>query len=103
MRLDRGVPSVEQWVKNLTAAARVAVEVQVRSPAQPNGLKYLALPETQRNDPIQSLTQELPNAMGAPKKKKKLKMKKKKKRQGFKETSSQVIHTACKYLGLSVT
>lgn len=65
MRLDRGVPSVEQWVKNLTAAARVAVEVQVRSPAQPNGLKYLALPEPHCKSQTQSPAQELPYTMGA--------------------------------------
>ena len=32
-----------QWVKNLTAAAQAAVEVQVQSPAQRSGLKDLAL------------------------------------------------------------
>ena len=34
---DWGVPAVVQWVKNLTAAARVAVEVQVQSLAQAVG------------------------------------------------------------------
>ena len=31
------------WVKNLTATAQVAAEVQVRSPAQHSGLRALAL------------------------------------------------------------
>ena len=35
----QGVPTVVQWVKNLTAASWVAVEVRVRSPAQHSGLK----------------------------------------------------------------
>ena len=34
-----------QWVKNLTAVAQVAVEVQVRSQALHSGLKGLALLE----------------------------------------------------------
>ena len=34
-----GVPAAAQWVKNPTAAARVAVEVRVQSPAQHSGLK----------------------------------------------------------------
>ena len=42
--IDR-VPAVEQWVKNLTAAAQVPVEAQVRSLARHSGLKDLALPE----------------------------------------------------------
>jgi len=39
----KGVPSVVQWVKNLTAAARVAVVAQVQSPAWLSGLKDPAL------------------------------------------------------------
>ena len=39
-----GVLAVAQWVKNPTAAAQVAVEVQVRTPAWCSGLKDLALP-----------------------------------------------------------
>ena len=38
-----GVPAVAQWVKNLTIAAQVAVEVWVRSLAQRSGLRYPAL------------------------------------------------------------
>jgi len=38
-----GVSFMMQWVENLTAAAQVAVEVWVQSPAQPSGLKDLAL------------------------------------------------------------
>ena len=38
-----GVPAVEQWVKNLTAAAQVAAEVWVLSSAQHSGLKDPAL------------------------------------------------------------
>ena len=34
-----------QWVKNLTAVARVAVETQVQSPAQCNVLKDLVSPQ----------------------------------------------------------
>ena len=34
-----GVPVVAQWVKNLTAAAQVAEEVQVQSLARLRGLK----------------------------------------------------------------
>ena len=34
-----------QWVKNLTAAIWVAVEVWVRSPAQCSGLKDPAMPQ----------------------------------------------------------
>ena len=30
---DLDIPAVGQWVKNLTAAAQVAAEAQVRSPA----------------------------------------------------------------------
>ena len=37
-----GVPTVVQWVKNLTAAAQVTAEVRVRPLAQCNGLKELA-------------------------------------------------------------
>ena len=38
-----GVPAVVQWVKNLTAAAQVVVEMQVQSPAWCLGLKDLLL------------------------------------------------------------
>ena len=38
----KGVPTVTQWIKNLTAAAQVAVEV-VSSQTQQGGLKDLAL------------------------------------------------------------
>ena len=34
-----------QWIKNLTAVAQVAVEVQVPSPALLSGLKDMALPQ----------------------------------------------------------
>ena len=40
-----GVPAMVQWVKNLTAVARVAAEVQVPSPAWCSGLKNLVLPQ----------------------------------------------------------
>ena len=39
----RGVPAVAQWVKNLTAKARVVAEMQVPSPAWHSGLKDLVL------------------------------------------------------------
>ena len=39
----RGVPTVVQWVTNLTAAAQVAAEVWVQSPAQCTWLKVPAL------------------------------------------------------------
>ena len=42
-----GVPTVAQWVKNLSAVARVSVEVQVPSPAQYSGLKDLAFLQLQ--------------------------------------------------------
>ena len=38
----KGSPAVVQWVKNLTAAARVTEEAQVHAPAQHSGLKDLA-------------------------------------------------------------
>ena len=38
-----GVPSVVQWVRNLTVAAQVAAEEQVRALAGYSGLKDLAL------------------------------------------------------------
>ena len=44
-RLYQGVPAVVQWVKNSTAAARVAAEMQVQVPAQCSGLKDQALPQ----------------------------------------------------------
>ena len=42
-----GAPTVAQWVKNLTAVAWVAGEVQVPSPAWRHGLKDLALLQLQ--------------------------------------------------------
>ena len=39
-----GVPAMVQWVKNLTAAAWVAEEAHVQSPAQRSGLRDPALP-----------------------------------------------------------
>ena len=43
-----GVPTVVQWVKNLTAAAQVAMEGWVQSLAQRSGLKDSLLPQLQR-------------------------------------------------------
>ena len=43
--MQLGVHTVAQWIKNLTAAAQVAVEAQVTSLAQCSGLKDLALPQ----------------------------------------------------------
>ena len=43
LKMKRGVPAVAQWVKNLTAAAQVTVEVRVQSPAQHSELKDLVL------------------------------------------------------------
>ena len=40
-----GVPTVMQWVKNLTAVALVTAKAQVVSLAQCSGLKDLALPQ----------------------------------------------------------
>ena len=45
--LQSGVPAMTQWVKNLTTAARVTVEVQVQSLDQLSGLKDLLLPKLQ--------------------------------------------------------
>ena len=42
-----GVPAVAQWIKNLTAAAQVAVETRVQSLAQHSGLKYPAMLQLQ--------------------------------------------------------
>ena len=42
-----GVPAVTQWVKNLTAVARVAVEVRVQSLARGSWLKNVALLQRQ--------------------------------------------------------
>ena len=44
---DHRVPSVAQWVKNLTAAAQVAVEARVRSLAWHDGLKDLVFLQLQ--------------------------------------------------------
>ena len=35
-----GVPAVVQWIKNLTVAAWVAVEVRVQFPALLSGLRF---------------------------------------------------------------
>ena len=59
---ERAVLTLAQWVKNLTAVALVAVEAQVRSPAQCSGLKGLALPQLWCRLLIQSLAHELPYA-----------------------------------------
>ena len=64
-----------QWVKNLTAAARVAGRAQVQSPAQDSGLKDLVLLQLWLVADvawIQYLAGELPYAMGAAIKKKNL-------------------------------
>ena len=42
-RVDKGVPAVVQWVKNLTAVSRVPVEVQAQTLARSSGLKDLLL------------------------------------------------------------
>ena len=42
-----GVPTVVQWVKNLTVMAWVAAEAQVQYPAWHSGLKDLAMPKLQ--------------------------------------------------------
>ena len=73
-----------KWVKNPAAAARVAVEVQVRSPAQPNGLKYLALPEPHCKSQTQSPAQELPYAAGTA-------LKSKNKNKGLSQLSHQPL------------
>lgn len=36
-RREMGLPDVAQWIKNLIAAAQVAVEVRVQSPASTIG------------------------------------------------------------------
>ena len=56
-----------QWVKNLTAAAWVAVEVGVPSPAQWVKASGIAAAGAQfaAGAQIQSLAQELPQAAGA--------------------------------------
>ena len=43
--LSIGLPTMGQWVKNLTAAPRVAAEVLVRYPAGHGVLKDPALPQ----------------------------------------------------------
>ena len=43
---------VAQWIKNLTATAQVAVEVQVQSWSQYSGLKYSALPQLWRRSQL---------------------------------------------------
>ena len=63
-----------QWVKNPTAAARVAGRAQVQSPAQDSGLKDLVLLQLWLVADvawIHYLAGELPYAMGAAIKKKK--------------------------------
>ena len=56
-----GVPTMAQWVKNVTAVSQVAVEAWVPSLAQGTGLKDLATAAAQ----IQSQAWELPHALGA--------------------------------------
>ena len=64
-----GASAVAQRSKNPTASALVAVEVQIPSPAQCNGVKDPALPQyVAAETQIQSLTQELPYATGVAKK-----------------------------------
>ena len=41
------IPTVVQWVRNLAAAAQVAVDAQVRPLCQCSGLKDPALPQLQ--------------------------------------------------------
>ena len=62
-----------QWVKNPTAAASVAAEVWVQSPAQHSGLKGSSVVAAAVQ--IQSLAKKLPYAMGEAIKKKKKKKK----------------------------
>ena len=47
LEIRMGVSSVAQWVKDPTAAACLAAEAQVQSPAQHNGLKDPGLPQLQ--------------------------------------------------------
>ena len=49
----RGVPTVVQWVKNLTAVAWVAMEARVGSPAQCSGVKDPGLPQLQCRSQLQ--------------------------------------------------
>ena len=44
---------VEQWIKNPTIVAGVAVEAWIQSPAQRSGLKDLALPQLQHRSQLQ--------------------------------------------------
>ena len=70
------VPTVEQWDKNLSAAAQVAEEAWVWSLAWHSGLKDPVLPQLQAQAAaaaqIQSLAREFPYAPGAAIKKTKL-------------------------------
>ena len=69
---------MSQWIKNLTAAAQVIAEVQVRSLVQLSGLKDPELPQLQCESQLQlgfnpwPGNVELPEATGAAIKKKKL-------------------------------
>ena len=45
--IAEGVLAVAQWVKNLTAVARVATEAQVQTSAWCSGLKDPAFPQLQ--------------------------------------------------------
>ena len=71
----RGVPTVIQWVKNMTAAAWVAVEAPFQSQAQHSGLNDPALPQQQHRLAAaaqnQSQAWEFPYAMGVAIKEKK--------------------------------
>ena len=59
--ISSGVPSVAQWVKNLTAVAQIAAEVWFRSLAWHRGLEDLVLLQLQHG--FNALAWELPNAV----------------------------------------
>ena len=81
LRSKGGVPTVAQWVKDPITMAQVSVEVWVQSLAQHSRLKVSGIATVAAQVIamawIQSLTQELPYALGAA-----IKEKKKKKQQG---------------------
>ena len=58
---ETGVPAVVQWVKNLTAAAQVAVEAQIWSLACRSGLKDAALLPLQHKSQLQLKINPYPN------------------------------------------
>ena len=47
-----GVPTLAQWVKNLTAGAWVTAEVHVQTPTWHSGIKDPALPQCQHQWPL---------------------------------------------------